>query len=105
MKQQQAAYEAVRADRNLCSRSLIAAQDEVVELRNRARILVRSSLSIVMKSKKRHLMRIKPMSIALCRPHCCTCAATARMPASRKPMIRSKTWLLHYLDMDCMTCW
>ncbi|KAK9915507.1 hypothetical protein WJX75_000051 [Coccomyxa subellipsoidea] len=39
MKQQQAAYEAVRADRNLCSRSLIAAQDEVVELRNRARIL------------------------------------------------------------------
>ena len=42
MKQQQAAYETVRADRNLCSRNLIAAQDEVVELRNRSRILVRS---------------------------------------------------------------
>ncbi len=40
LKQQQTTYEQVRADRNLCSRNLIAAQDEVLELRNRSKILV-----------------------------------------------------------------
>ncbi|CAL8470043.1 g9585 [Coccomyxa elongata] len=39
LKQQQTTYEQVRADRNLCSRNLIAAQDEVLELRNRSKIL------------------------------------------------------------------
>ncbi len=41
LKQQQATYEQVRTDRNLCSRNLLAAQDEVLELRNRSKILVR----------------------------------------------------------------
>ncbi|BDA44058.1 Cilia- and flagella-associated protein 58 [Coccomyxa sp. Obi] len=39
LKQQQALYEQVRADRNLCSRNLIAAQDEVLEVRNRSKTL------------------------------------------------------------------
>lgn len=40
LKQQAAAYEAVRADRNLASRNLIAAQDEALELQNKAKLLV-----------------------------------------------------------------
>lgn len=42
LKQQQTMYEAVRADRNVCSKNLIAAQDEVMELKRKSKILVRS---------------------------------------------------------------
>lgn len=38
-RQQQNLFEAVRADRNQCSKSLTEAQDEIQELRNKLKVL------------------------------------------------------------------
>ena len=39
LKQQQALYEAVRADRNLYSKSLIESQDEIAEMKRKFKIM------------------------------------------------------------------
>ena len=44
MKQQQNLYEAVRADRNLYSKNLIQAQDEIQEMKRKFQIMVTSLL-------------------------------------------------------------
>ncbi len=41
LKQQQNLYEAVRADRNLYSKNLIQAQDEIQEMKRKFQIMVR----------------------------------------------------------------
>ena len=41
LKQQQSLYEAVRADRNLYSKNLIQAQDEIQEMKRKFQIMVR----------------------------------------------------------------
>ena len=44
LRQQQNLYEAVRSDRNLYSKNLIAAQDEILDLKRKFKILVRAAL-------------------------------------------------------------
>lgn len=48
LRQQQNLYEAVRSDRNLYSKNLIAAQDEILDLKRKFKILVRAFLSPAM---------------------------------------------------------
>ncbi len=47
LRQQQAAYEGVRSERNAASRSLIDAQDDAAEMRRKTDSLVRAALSPV----------------------------------------------------------
>jgi hypothetical protein len=44
LRQQQNLYEAVRSDRNLYSKNLIAAQDEILDLKRKFKILVRAAV-------------------------------------------------------------
>ena len=48
LRQQQAAYEGVRSERNAASRSLIDAQDDAAEMRRKTDSLVRSGFSPVL---------------------------------------------------------
>lgn len=48
LRQQQNLYEAVRSDRNLYSKNLIAAQDEILDLKRKFKILVRAFQSPAM---------------------------------------------------------